>query len=108
MDRQIRIWSAGFAWCESKSNLTVSGINGIENRDSELVQVTINIEEYGSQKLKMAIHSNLVIGDRDYDVQRMKRQYPQLANDPAKSIRLKDVKVILGTDLFFHNEAIRI
>ena len=81
-------------------NLTVSGNNGIESHDSELVQVTINIEEYGSQKLQMAIHNNLVIGDSYYDVQRMKRQYPQLANVPAKFIRLKDVKVILGTDFF--------
>ena len=80
--------------------LTVSGNNGIENHDSELVQVTINIEEYGSQKLQMAIHNNLVIGDSYYDVQRMKRQYPQLAKVPAKIVRLKDVKVILGTDCF--------
>ena len=81
-------------------NLTVSGNNGIKNHDSELVQVTINIEGYGSQKLQMAIHNNLVIGDSYYDVQRMKRQYPQIANVPAKSIRLKDVKVILGIDCF--------
>ena len=81
-------------------NLTVSGINGIENHDSQLVQITMNIDEYGSQKLQMAIHKSLVIGDSYYDVQRMKRQYPQLANVPAKNIRPKDVKVILGTDCF--------
>ena len=42
-------------------NLTDSGINGIENHESELVQVTINIEEYGSQKLQEGIHKNLIL-----------------------------------------------
>ena len=44
-------------------NLTVSGIKGIENHDSELVQVTINTEDCQSQKLQIAIHKTLVIGD---------------------------------------------
>ena len=76
-------------------NLTVSGINGIENHDSEPVQPTINTEECGGQKLQTAIHKNLIFGDRYYDIQRMKRQYPQLAIVPAKNLRLDDVKVIL-------------
>ena len=87
--------------CQSSiltQNHTVSGINGIKNM-TELVQVTINTEECGSQKLQMAIHKNLVIGD-SYDVQRMKRQYPQWANVPSKNICLKEVKVFLGTDCF--------
>ena len=42
-------------------NLTVNGIIGIENHDSELVQVTINTEESGSQKLQMAIKNWLLV-----------------------------------------------
>ena len=88
-----------------KQNITVSGINGIQNHDSELVQVTINTEECGRQKLQMSILKTMVIGDNSYDVQRMKRQYPigqrqQLASVPAKIIRLKNVNVILRTDCF--------
>ena len=81
-------------------NLTVSGFNDIKNLDSELVQVTINTEECGSQKLQKAIHKSLIIGDSYYDVQRMKRQYLHLANVPSKTIRLEDVQVILGTVCF--------
>ena len=69
-------------------NLTVSGIKDIENHDSELIQAPINSEDCGSQKLQMAIHKNLVIGDSYYNVQRMKRQYPQLGSVPAKNICL--------------------
>ena len=46
-----------------KQNLSVSGINGIENHESELVQVAINTEDHGKQNVQMAIHRNLVIGD---------------------------------------------
>ena len=84
----------------ANQNLTVSSIIGIEKYDSKLVQVTINTEESGSQKLQMAIHKNSVIGDSCNDVQRMKRQYPQLSSVFTKNILFKDVKVILGTVCF--------
>ena len=73
-------------------NNTVSGNNGIENHDSELIQVPLNTQECGIPKLQMAIHKNLVIGDSYYDVQQMKIQYPQLASGPAYNIRLKTSK----------------
>ena len=84
-----------------KQNFAVSGINGIENHDSELVKVTINTEECGSQRLPpMVTHKKLVIGDSYYNVQRMKRQYPQLQVFLQKDIRLRDVKVIHGTECY--------
>ena len=83
-----------------KQNLTVSGFNSIENHDSELVQVSISTEECRSQKVQLAIHNNLVIGDTSYDVQRTTRQHTQLATVPAINFRLKVVKVITGTDSF--------
>ena len=48
-------------------NHRVSGINGIENHDSEQLQVSINTEDCGSQKRQMAIHKNLGIGDSYYE-----------------------------------------
>ena len=46
-----------------KRGLTVSGINGTECHDSELVKVTIHSNDYGNEGLQMAIHQNLVISD---------------------------------------------
>ena len=83
-----------------KRSLTVSGINGTECHDSELVKVTIHSKDYGNEDILMAIDQNFVIGDSFYDIQRMQNQYPQLNNVPSNNFNLKDVKVILGTDCF--------
>ena len=83
-----------------KRGLTVSGINGTECHDSELVKVTIHSKDYGNEDIQMAIHQNLVIGDSFYNIQRMQNQYPQLNNVPSNNFKLEDVKVILGTDCF--------
>ena len=83
-----------------KRGLTVSGRNGTECHDSELVKVTIHSKDYGNEDIQMAIHQNLVIGDSLYDIQRMQNQYPQLKNVPSNNFNLKDVKVILGADCF--------
>ena len=48
----------------------------------------------------MAIHQKLVIGESFYDIRKMQSQYPQLAKVPSNNFKLKDVKVILGTDCF--------
>ena len=83
-----------------KRSLTVSGINGTECHESEIVNVTIHSKDYGDEDVQMAIHQKLVIGESFYDIRKMQSQYPQLAKVPSNNFNLKDVKVILGTDCF--------
>ena len=83
-----------------KQGLTVSGINGAECYDSELVKVTIYTKDYRNEEIQMALHQNLVIGDRFHDIRRTKSQYEQLIKVPFNNFNLKEVTVILGTDCF--------
>ena len=66
-----------------KRGLTVSGINGTECHDSEIVNVTIHSKDYGNEDIQMAIHQKLVIGERFYDIRKMQSQYPQLTKVPS-------------------------
>ena len=50
----------------------------------------------------MAIHEYLVIDDSYYDVQRMKRQYPQLASVPAKKYLPERRQSDPWNRVFFH------
>ena len=50
-----------------KRSLTVSGINGTECHESEIVNVTIHSKDYGDEDIQFAIHQKLVIGERFYD-----------------------------------------
>ena len=68
-----------------KRGLTVSGINGTECHDSEIVNVTIHSEDYGNEDIQMAIHQKLVIGESFYNIRKMQSQYPQLAKDPSNN-----------------------
>ena len=83
-----------------KRSLTVSGINGTECHDSEIVNVTIHSKDYGNEDVQMAIHQKLVIGESFYDIRKLQCQYPQLTKVPSNNFNLKDVRVILGTDCF--------
>ena len=83
-----------------KRGLTVSGINGNECHDNELVRVTIHSNDYGNEELQMTIHQILVIGDSFYDILRMKSQYPQLTNIPSNNFKVREVKAMLGTHCF--------
>ena len=83
-----------------KRSLTVSGINGTECHENEIVNVTIHSKDYGDEDIQMACHQKLVIGESFYDIRKMQSQYPQLTKVPSNNFNLKDVKVILGTDCF--------
>ena len=67
-----------------KRSLTVSGINGTECHESEIVNVTIHLKDYGDEDIQMAIHQKLVIGESFYDIRKMQSQYPQLTKVPSK------------------------
>ena len=83
-----------------KRSLTVSGINGTECHDCEIVNVTIHSKDYENEDIQMAIHQKLVTGESFYDIRKMQSQYSQLTKVPSNNFNLKDFKVILGTNCF--------
>ena len=83
-----------------KRGLTVSGLNGTDFHDSELVKFTIHSNDYGNEDLQMTIHQNLVIGDSFQGIRRKKSQYPHFAKIPSNNFNLREVKAILGTDCY--------
>ena len=44
-----------------KRGLTVSGKNGTESHDSEIVNVTNHSKDYGNEDIQMAIHQKLLL-----------------------------------------------
>ena len=56
--------------------------------------------------MQMTVNENLIIADSCYDVQRMKRQHPQLTGYPAKQCPPERRENHPCYRLFSHNEAI--
>ena len=85
---------------EVNRGLAVSGTNGTECHESELVKVTIHSKYYGNENGKMGIHQNPVICHSFFDARRLHSHYPQLTKVPPNNFNLKGVKAYLGTDCF--------
>ena len=85
---------------EVNCGLAVSGINGTECHESELVKVTIHSKYYGNEDGKLGIHQNPVICHSFFDARRLHSHYPQLTKVPPNNFNLKGVNAYLGTDCF--------
>ena len=84
-------------------NFVVNSFNGPSNIESEIVSVSISPTQRVAKfysNVEMATHPKLSIGSNVYEVQTLKENYPHLRSIPYRKLCLKDIKVILGQNLY--------
>ena len=85
-----------------ESVMSVAGIHGLSDIKTETVVANIGPSETNTEgeELTFCSHPNLSVGDKRYDFTKMKEKYTYLKNLPDIKVSMKDVKVILGQDVY--------
>ena len=82
--------------------MTIVGIHGMSKMSTEKVTAEIApfLLDKTGHEITFCTHPNLNVGDREYNFHEVKIQYEHLTDLPDKTMAMKDVKIILGQDVY--------
>ena len=87
---------------DKESVMSVAGIHGLSDMKTEVVTTNVDPSETETigDTLTFRSHQNLNVGHKKYEFKTLKQEYDYLLNLPDIKLSRKDVKVILGQDVY--------
>ena len=84
------------------TTMTIAGIHGMSEMSTEKVTAEIApfLLDKKGHEITFCTHPKLNVGDREYNFHKLKIQYEHLTDLPDEIMAMKEVKIILGQDVY--------
>ena len=87
---------------DKESVMSVACIHGLSDLKTQIVTAKVGSSEAetAGETATFCSHPNLNVGEKDYDLRKLKEEYQYLSDLPNNKVSMTDVKVIFGQDAY--------